>query len=1100
MRIAALEEALLNERLERAAASVRKALDTERRPRLANDVDHTYDDKYRLMEFVMSAAVQSLQAPLAGLGIWKGDTWQTLQQWAASGQRVTLRLAASEMCAFDKETKRDEVVSSASGSFVGSLVSRSVVTAVTEYWWDVSVRFGLSIYRGSDPEDCIDVFSTKTDAPSVRSRAGAGSAEGAPKESIGGTQTERTDPATADSSSPGVGGHLDRRLKVLTRTRDSPRSERRERDAREVDLTWLLKGTDETSAEFRIDRDGPQCRTPRRNPEVDEAVAFFESLSGWCTGVTDEFFFGDLVMLAKEGVEASSAAHAKDRLSVPRQLTRFLDALGCDLGPSVLPVAPVFDDRRNGVNSGTLQPIEGNNPSETTDDGTQSTKLLTADDVGTLTREQRRQMLERIKKSERAFVSSHYADVATGVDDAAFFTPEDAELVVTVLHVLDVCEAVIASANYVEMLLRNQLLRVVGSEVSGSDVSRRMALRWRSLFKDEYRPKPACFAVGCEGGDADGFVELRDSKGNGLIDVFTREVGVEGMRFELNASVTVEIEGRTFLHTFLRQKFAEGADCAGNEDGDLTLRLSSKPLTGYVAVLGRIGGTRLFLPSHALIVRDGFSVSIPLTLDEVPSAREFRDATAALSPEQRRFAEAFRAMQLEATLFGVLVAPIMPQLEAALYLPPQSLTRDLSLRHDLVETFADSQIPVDLLAFDEVSTAAHGTAGVLPAATPAQTKESDKVAAVRQNLNAVNTYVTARKVEEALENLARAEEGARRAVEALESFAFVGYAAPYLIGRGAALRAERKVKLTEELHFQCDRILERGETIDMLWEKSSGLEELAVHFQAKSKSLHRKSVFSNVRAPFSVKSTPRSSRSSAHQPANACSTADTADVKCANSFEEAPSEPAAVAHSQETQGIEAAADGITAGEEHPSVTNDGDPAPEDDPPDTNVGEVVTSDSCSAKPPSAVFDLPSVPRLLEEATDALGPTVNVRPVIVKVGTSWRASELEATTLPGSTRRPGQPDPGFRKKADWQRAEKNKAFDLIDAVTRSGSAQLKKGTMHVFVGGAHCFDTSVVDAVVVHNVDPIERIDAACIATVAALHDQPASFIRTTTHLS
>ncbi len=51
----------------------------------------------------------------------------------------------------------------------------------------------------------------------------------------------------------------------------------------------------------------------------------------------------------------------------------------------------------------------------------------------------------------------------------------------------------------------------------------------------------------------------------------------------------------------------------------------------------------------------------------------FRDAIESLSPEQQRFARAFRAMQLESTLFAVCVIPTRPQLERLLGLPIDSL-------------------------------------------------------------------------------------------------------------------------------------------------------------------------------------------------------------------------------------------------------------------------------------------------------------------------------------------------------------------------------------------------------------------------------------------
>ena len=57
-------------------------------------------------------------------------------------------------------------------------------------------------------------------------------------------------------------------------------------------------------------------------------------------------------------------------------------------------------------------------------------------------------------------------------------------------------------------------------------------------------------------------------------------------------------------------------------------------------------------------------------------------------------------MQLESTLFGVLVIQIKPQLEKVLNLPPDSLTKEIQLTQDLMEMFIKYQISPDLVSYD----------------------------------------------------------------------------------------------------------------------------------------------------------------------------------------------------------------------------------------------------------------------------------------------------------------------------------------------------------------------------------------------------------------
>jgi hypothetical protein len=54
-----------------------------------------------------------------------------------------------------------------------------------------------------------------------------------------------------------------------------------------------------------------------------------------------------------------------------------------------------------------------------------------------------------------------------------------------------------------------------------------------------------------------------------------------------------------------------------------------------------------------------------------------------------------------------------------------------------------------------------------------------------------------------------------------------------------------------------------------------------------------------------------------------------------------------------------------------------------------------------------------------------------------------------------------------KAPQQEAMKAKAFDLLDALTRSGALLLKDTSLHVLVATTHRFDQSLVDTVSLSN---------------------------------
>ena len=75
----------------------------------------------------------------------------------------------------------------------------------------------------------------------------------------------------------------------------------------------------------------------------------------------------------------------------------------------------------------------------------------------------------------------------------------------------------------------------------------------------------------------------------------------------------------------------------------LVMDVRARQFSSFVLMIGTIAAADEFKPTAALIVKDKDSLLIPLILETIPSAKEFADATASLSPEQQRFCKA-RAM------------------------------------------------------------------------------------------------------------------------------------------------------------------------------------------------------------------------------------------------------------------------------------------------------------------------------------------------------------------------------------------------------------------------------------------------------------------------
>ena len=126
------------------------------------------------------------------------------------------------------------------------------------------------------------------------------------------------------------------------------------------------------------------------------------------------------------------------------------------------------------------------------------------------------------------------------------------------------------------------------------------------------------------------------------------------------------------------------------------------------------------------------------------------------------------------------------------------------------------------------------------------------------------------------------------------------------------------------------------------------------------------------------------------------------------------------------------------------------------------------------------DFTLIPQVLDKSIESSGGGSALRATTIKTGNTWvRNRQENLLTQPKKT----------NLSVDIIKKEKNKAFDLLDALSRSGSLSIAYSDLHVVVALTHCFDKDVMNTIVRDNVNPIEKLENSTLLLASAVHGLP-----------
>jgi hypothetical protein len=917
-------------------------------------------DKYALADLLTNTTIIALMNVLERLGLTK-DVLKKIYK----SKSMTLRFAASDSCSLLKEQTVDvrhpgsvETTENTetTGSFFGSTTKSTIhtfVKRVKEFHWEVKAQWEISIYSGTD----------------IGSRM------------------------ILDSRSSSM------ILIVQSETPRPPIPTQRDHVPIEVSLSWLLKHIDvkNLTSQFHIKVHQPDTKTPRRNKSVEAAMEFLSLFDTWGGEVHAYFIHVLQRLIEKNNPVKPSVSEANQPMSLAK-----LTAKGV-----FVPVLPLMEEEppKEDISMTMSNSTLGFQSPGASTLNPKSPVLSCTDSIHFLDEQIR--TLEVMQQSiAKAFPSRQLLKP---------ISTAEASICALCMHSFDISRKYLESINYIESMLENQLIAAIGKRICTFDLDQ--FVKYHNARFLTPAPQVFCHSIRRPQRFPEGILSIESSGKDGKmepIETHSREVdSVSGLKLALNSATTVELTGRKFLHGWLDHSFKDTPNSHfQNSTKSFELIGRARQFSSFMLVVGTMVGHDRLQPKDAIVIRDKDEIKIPLLLKEIPSSKEFKDAIESLSPEQQRFAKAYRSMQLESSVLGICVIQIKPQLEELLGLPHDSLTKEMKLTQDLMELFVDYQVPSDLLSYDGEN---H------------EDTTSDKVKNVKGHVQAVMAVIEGAKKKQLEDEFLYTDMAMEKRSQ---------QTGPPLRSKGNTLKGSSG---------RGTRMMFASKSVEAQSAMEDGLEFLRSH--------NVKSSFDDDR-PFDRPEMLGSAPQRGSFDVGGTVTAKSAARKSlANSFDasSATSTPVLQSDSAPDLSVEGNPESKQSGEQTGCVSN-------------------------------ALDFTAMPKMLDATIEVYDKDGALRSTTINTCPRWTRSRQENLLTQAETQVLGPSE---------IKTEKDKAFDLLDALSRSGSLPIAHSELHVIICVTHRFENDVMGTVIQDNINPIEKLEMSTLLVASTVLGVPAS---------